>query len=130
MTGCGPLFQSLLIALQSAIPHTDIGTATTAFAFLRTVGAALALCIGLVVFQNSMQRQSTSPSLRGALSPDVIEAISGRNAASNVEFIQTLGVEERSVARAAYAKGLSDMWYFFLAVAVCCMLASFGIGEE
>jgi hypothetical protein len=90
------------------------------------MGAALSICIGLVVFQNSMQRQS----LTAALPPNVLEAISGRFAASSVAFVQTLDGREREVARDAYAKGLSDMWCFFLAVGVCCILVSCGIGKE
>ncbi|PUU82519.1 major facilitator superfamily domain-containing protein [Tuber borchii] len=112
--GCGPLFQSPLIAIQANIDHRDVGTATVAFAFLRTLGTALAICIGLVVFQNSMQSQSHN--LASQLPGEVLDAISGHSAASSVGFVQTLQPAERVVARDAYAQGLSTMWYFFLAV--------------
>jgi hypothetical protein len=115
-----------LIAIQSTISHTDIATATVAFSFVRTLGTALAVCIGLVVFQNSMQRQSTS--LRGVLPPEVLDAISGHSAASSVGFVQTIGEGDRVIARDAYATGLSTMWYFFLAVAACGIVVSTGIG--
>lgn len=126
--GCGPLFQSPLIAIQANIDHRDVGTATVAFAFLRTLGTALAICIGLVVFQNSMQSQSHN--LAGQLPGEVLDAISGHSAASSVGFVQTLEPAERVVARDAYAQGLSTMWYFFLAVSVCCLFVSLGIRKH
>jgi len=126
--GCGPLFQSPLIAIQANIDHHDVGTATVAFSFLRTLGTALAICIGLVVFQNSMQSQSRD--LAGQLPGDVLDAISGRSAASSVGFVQKLEPAERVVARDAYAQGLSTMWCFFLAVSVCGLLFSLGIRKH
>ncbi|CUS07474.1 unnamed protein product [Tuber aestivum] len=127
--GCGPLFQSPLIAIHANIDHRDVGTATVAFTFLRTLGTALAICIGLVVFQNSMQSQSHD--LAGGRLPDeVLDAISGHSAASSVGFVQTLEPAERAVARDAYARGLSTMWDFFLAVSACCFLFSLGIRKH
>jgi len=126
--GAGPLFQSPLIAIQANIDHHDVGTATVTFSFLRTMGTALAICIGLVVFQNSMQSQSRD--LVGQLPGEVLDAISGHSAASSVDFVQTLEPAERVVARDAYAHGLSTMWYFFLAVSVCGLLFSLGIRKH
>ncbi|PWW78843.1 MFS general substrate transporter [Tuber magnatum] len=127
--GCGPLFQSPLIAIHANIDHRNVGTATVAFTFLRTLGTALAICIGLVVFQNSMQSQSHDLA-DTHLSDELLDAISGHSAASSVGFVQTLEPAERVVARDAYAKGLSTMWYFFLAVSVCCLLFSLGIRKH
>ncbi|KAG0638623.1 major facilitator superfamily domain-containing protein [Tuber brumale] len=127
--GCGPLFQSPLIAIHANIDYRDVGTATVTFAFLRTMGTALAICVGLVVFQNSMQSQSQD--LAGSHLPDeVLNAISGHSAASSVGFVQTLEPAERVVARDAYARGLSTMWCFFLAVSICCLLFSLGIQKH
>lgn len=126
MIGCGPLFQSPLIAIHSTIDHQDVGTATTTFAFIRTLGTALAICIGLVVFQNAMHNQSDE--LASVLPPRVVNAISGNSAASSLGYIRALPRKERIFAMDAYAKGLSMMWYFFLAIAIICVLASIGIG--
>ncbi|CAZ84460.1 unnamed protein product [Tuber melanosporum] len=127
--GCGPLFQSPLIAIHANIDYRDVGTATVTFAFLRTMGTALTICIGLVVFQNSMQSQSRD--LAGGRLPDkVLNAISGHSAASSVGFVQTLEPAERVVARDAYARGLSTMWCFFLAVSAGELYAARKGSEE
>lgn len=126
MIGCGPLFQSPLIAIHSTIDHKDVGTATTTFAFVRNLGTSLAICIGLVVFQNVMHSQSEE--LAGVLPPGVANAISGNSAAASVGYIRKLPTEERIFVMDAYAEGLSTMWYFFMAIAIICVLASFGIG--
>lgn len=126
MIGCGPLFQSPLIAVHSTIDYKDVGTATTTFAFIRTLGTALAICIGLVVFQNGMQNQSAK--LGHVLPAEVVNAISGSSAAASVGYTQLLPEGEKIIAMDAYAKGLSTIWYFFMAVSILCVLASIGIG--
>lgn len=126
MIGCGPLFQSPLIAIHSTIDHKDVGTATTTFAFIRTFGTALAICIGLVVFQNAMHGQSEE--LARVLPPKVVNAISGNSAAASVGYIRELPTKERIFVMDVYAEGLSTMWYFFMAVSIICVLASVGIG--
>lgn len=69
-----------------------------------------------------------SDELAGVLPPRVVHAISGGSAAASVGYIRVLPVEEMTFAMDAYAKGLSTMWYFFMAIAVVCVLASVGIG--
>lgn len=72
--------------------------------------------------------QGQSGKLGGVLSPEAVNAISGHSAAASVGYVQNLPEHERVFAMDAYAKGLSTMWYFFMAVALVCLLASAGIG--
>lgn len=69
-----------------------------------------------------------SDELAGVLPPRIVQAISGSSAAASVGYIRELPVKEMTFAMNAYAKGLSTMWYFFMAIAVVCVLASVGIG--
>lgn len=125
--GCGPLFQSPLIAIHATIDHKDVGTATTTFAFVRSLGTALAICIGLVVFQNMMENQSVELAA-SSLSREAVHAISGSSAAASVGYVQQLPEEQKIIAQDAYAKALSTMWYLFMAVAILAVFASIGIG--
>lgn len=69
-----------------------------------------------------------SDELASVLPPGIVNSISGSSAAASVGDIRALPEKERIFVMDAYAKGLSTMWYFFVAMAVICVLASVGIG--
>lgn len=126
--GAGPLFQGPLIAIHSTIAAKDIGTATTTFAFLRTLGTSLAISIGMVVFSNQMQAQI--PELAKTLRPDVLAMITGKEASASVERVKTLPERERWIAQDAYGEGVHAMWFFFLGCAAVCAVAAAGLGKH
>lgn len=70
-----------------------------------------------------------SDKLAGVLSPEAVRAISGKSAAASVGYIRVLPEKEKILAMGAYAAGLSTMWYFFMAIAIICLLASVGVGK-
>lgn len=127
-TGCAPLFQSPLIAIHATIEPRDIGTATTAFAFVRTFGTALAISLGLVVFNNQMAAQKDE--LLGRLPEELARTITGGSASAAVEWMKKFPTEEQNIARDAFAVGVRGMWYFFLAMAALAAISSIGIGKH
>lgn len=111
--GCGPNFQSPLIALQNHIAKRDIAAATATFGFLRNLSTAISVVIGGVVFQNQMQKQSSS--LISSLGPEVAAALSGGSAGTSVELVNSLPGAQRDVARTAYADSLRVVWIIYVA---------------
>ncbi|KAF8477302.1 major facilitator superfamily-domain-containing protein [Kalaharituber pfeilii] len=130
--GCGPLFQGPLIAIHSVIDQRDVGPATTAFWFLRSLATALGVSLGLVVFQKVMQDQSSSLAAmtNPRLSPEALSIVSGHSASASIPLIAKLPHEEAIIVRDAYAKGLQAMWWFFFASAVASGLSSLAIGRH
>jgi len=124
--GAGPLFQSPLIAVHSTLEPKDIATGTSTFAFVRTLGTALGISLGLVVFQNGMQSQAGKLASQH-LDPIVVSSLTGESASANIEFVKTFGGPVRKIAQDAYAAGMKEMWYFFLATSVCGLIASIGV---
>ena len=127
--GAGPLFQAPLIAIHAVIVPVDIGTATSTFAFLRTLGTALAISLGLVVFQSAMAKQA-GPVLTAKLGADVAAALTGGSASASIESINRLQGAVRVGAQDVYANGMRAMWWFFTAVAVMAFVSSLGIGKH
>lgn len=126
--GCAPLFQSPLIAIHATIEPRDIGTATTAFAFIRTFGTALAISLGLVVFNNQMAAQKDE--LLGKVPEELARTISGGSASAALEWIKKFSEHDQRIARDAFAVGVRGMWYFFLAMAALAAVCSLGVGRH
>lgn len=127
-TGCAPLFQSPLIAIHATIEPRDIGTATTTFAFLRTLGTALAISLGLVVFNNQMASQKKE--LFAKLPEDLARTITDGSASAATEWVKKFPKEMQHIAQDGFAVGVKGMWYFFLAIAAIATLCSLGIGKH
>ncbi|KAI5815439.1 major facilitator superfamily domain-containing protein, partial [Pyronema omphalodes] len=128
-TGSGPLFQAPLIAIHSTINPKDVATATSTFAFLRTLGTALAISLGLTLFQNGMSKQA-GPELQALVGEEAMQRITGTSASASVEWIKKLPDLKRFAAQDAYAKGMTGMWWFFLGIALVAVLCSAGIGKH
>jgi MFS family permease len=126
--GSGPLFQAPLIAVHAVIDPKDVATATATFAFLRSLGTALAISLGLIVFQNAMAAQKSEELVR-KLGAEVADRITGEGASASIEFVKQLHGEVRKAAMDAYANGLRNMWWFFLAIAIMAVVSSVGIGK-
>lgn len=126
--GCGPLFQSPLIAIHSTIDPRDLGTATTTFAFLRTFGTSLAISIGLVVFNNRVKEKS--PILFAKLPQQLATTLTNGGASASIEWVKTFPREQQIVAQDVFAYGVKGMWYFFLAISAVAALSSLGIGKH
>lgn len=120
--GCGPNFQSPLIALQNGIAKRDIAAATAAFGFVRNLSTAISVVIGGVVFQNRMQLQSAS--LVSSLGAEDAAALSGGSAGTSVELVNSLPQAQREIARDAYANSLRIMWIMYVAFGFLGLLAS------
>lgn len=107
-SGFGMNLEPPLLAVQTEIPVRDVAAATAVMGFTRTISAAISIVIGGVVFQNEMDRKA--PILSQILSPDVARLLDGQNAASNVELIKRLPVEQQMVARQAFYDSTRSIW--------------------
>ncbi|KAF2498804.1 MFS multidrug transporter-like protein [Lophium mytilinum] len=126
--GVGPNFQAPLIALQSLVAPRDIATATATFGFVRSLGTAISVVIGNVVFQNEMKKRSGM--LSKALNPGIAKALSGGQAGANVAIINALPRPQREVAREAFADSLSIMWIMYVVFAAVGLLVAFMISKN
>jgi hypothetical protein len=126
--GCGPNFQSPLIALQSRISPKDIATATATFGFTRNISSAISVVIGGVVFQNEMNKKSAM--LTTALGPELAQALSGGSAGASVGIVSGLPPAQRVIARNAFASSLKIMWIIYVVIAALGLLISIFIKKS
>jgi len=119
--GAGPLFSAPIISIQNSVNQADTAAATATFGFSRNVATSVAIVVGGVLFQNSMNAQAGD--LRSAgLSAATVNSLSGKNAAGNINVLQTVAnVTQQTVIRTAFAHSFHDMWI------VCTCLAAVGL---
>ncbi|OCK77281.1 putative siderophore iron transporter [Lepidopterella palustris CBS 459.81] len=110
--GLGFLFPAIATAIQASVASEHVAIAIAIFSFFRSVGQALGVAIGGVVFQNRMLANVRSyPSL----APNA--ALYSQDAVGLVEILRSM--PENDVRRdliQAYADSLRIVW------AVCCAL--------
>ena len=106
--GVGPNFQALLIALQSSVKVSDVGTATATYGFALNLATSVGLVLGEVVFQNTMHKQYVA--LDASLGPKLASTLANGGAEGSVFTIDTLPTEQMTVSRNAYYSSLRNVW--------------------
>nr|ADN06228.1 MFS transporter-like protein [Passalora arachidicola] len=122
--GNGPNFQAPLVALQTKIKQSDIATGTATFNFVRNIATAVSVVVGQVVYANQLSGMKNRLQQLGSAAG----LIASGDAGANVEMIQDLPRDQRSIARSAIADALSPMWIMYTAFAaaglICILLVS------
>ncbi|EON61438.1 hypothetical protein W97_00653 [Coniosporium apollinis CBS 100218] len=128
--GAGLLFEPPLIALQAFVSQDDTATATATFGFIRNLATSFSIVIGGVLFSGGMQLRE--PVLRDAgVSANVIEELTGGDAAANVRVVQTITDAARQLAvKQAFAWSLRNLWIFYTCVAAVGLIASLFIKKR
>ena len=126
--GCGPNFQSPLVALQTMVHPSDIATATATFAFTRNIATAISVVIGVVIFQNRLQQHEGV--LSASLGQRIAEELAGGSAGASTGILKSLPAAQQAVADKAYTQSFSTMWIFFVAIAAFGLVSSIFIGKQ
>jgi hypothetical protein len=110
--GLGFLFPAIATAIQASVASEHVAIAIAIFSFFRSVGQALGVAIGGVIFQNRMLHNVRS---YPGLAPNA--ALYSQDAVGLVELLRAMpdNADKRDL-RQAYADSLRIVW------AVCCAL--------
>ncbi|EXJ84231.1 hypothetical protein A1O3_04898 [Capronia epimyces CBS 606.96] len=122
--GTGLLFDPPLIGLQALVSQDDTATATATLGFMRGIGVSLSIVIGGVIFQNGMHLRSSTLRHHG-LPADLVQQLSGPDAATNIDLIATVSdPAQRLAVEQAFAWSLRNLWILSTCIAACGLLAS------
>jgi len=83
--GIGLVMQVLVVAVQNAVPYSQLGTATSAATFFRTIGGAFGVALFGTIFNNRLFTE-----LPRYLPASALRHISGHNITSNPSQIDAL----------------------------------------
>jgi hypothetical protein len=113
-----------MINIQNTVSQANTASATATLGFVRNLATSLSIVLGGVVFQNSMTARQSSLASAG-LSESVLEALSGDQAAANVEIVKLIkDAAQRQVVQDAFAWSLRNMFIMYTCVAAVAMVAS------
>ncbi len=116
--GIGGLFQTPLIALQSAMPIADMAAATSAMVLIRTIGGTAGITIGGAVYESTLRKNLPSGFTGGAGS---------RNDVSGLVKIGDLALRHEVLD--VYARGLNTIWIVMTPLIGLAFLANFFMKE-
>ncbi|KEQ90489.1 hypothetical protein AUEXF2481DRAFT_48711 [Aureobasidium subglaciale EXF-2481] len=119
--GCGPLFQTLTIILQSHHDPDDIATGTATLGFIRQMATSVSVVLGQVVFQNSTSARDGR--LVASLGSEGAARISCGAAGANARLINTLSKSQKYVVRVVLSESLRQMWIMYAIFAAIGLLA-------
>jgi MFS family permease len=118
------IFQAPMVAIQNTVSQDETASATASLLFLRSIAMSLSVVVGGVVFQNSMDLKQ--PSLIAAgLSESVIEALSGSQAAANVDITQSIEDPlHRQIVLEAFGWSMRNLFILYTCLAATTVIAS------
>lgn len=127
--GSGMLFEAPLIAIQTRTEQQHVATATSTFAFCRSIAVAVSVIIGGVVFQNSMDVQARHLAAEG-LTASIVQQLSGKEAAANVALARQIeNAAWRLDVQEAFGAATSKMWILYCSFSGLAVLAGLFVGK-
>ncbi|MGW5223365.1 DHA2 family efflux MFS transporter permease subunit [Nocardia niigatensis] len=114
--GVGLAMQVLTIAVQSSVPYSDLGTATSGVTFFRTIGSAFGTTVFGTLYSNKLR-----PSLETAL----IEARVPPAAAQNPAALRELPKQQSAPIIQAYADAIDFVFRWVAPVALLGFVVAF-----
>ena len=112
--GLGLVMQILVVAVQNAVPHSQLGTATATATFFRSIGGAFGVAVLGDVFNNRLLHE-----LRTNLSAtQLARMVKGGSVAINPAQIDQLPLAQRTQVIDAFSHTLQTVFVFAIPFAV------------
>jgi EmrB/QacA subfamily drug resistance transporter len=121
----GLIIQVLVIAVQNSADYTDLGTATSAATFFRSIGGAFGVSVFGAIFSNRLASELVS-ALRGVSLPPGLHVAS---AAADPSLLKKLPVAIRTAVEHAYSLALHPVFIYAIPVALVAFVLSWFLKE-
>jgi EmrB/QacA subfamily drug resistance transporter len=121
----GMIIQVLVIAVQNSADYADLGTATSAATFFRSIGGAFGVSVFGAIFANRLASELAS-ALRGVVLPHGLNVAS---AAADPALLKKLPAAIRADVRQAYSLALHPVFLYAIPVALIAFALSWFLKE-
>src|SRR5579862_3314052 len=121
----GMIIQVLVIAVQNSADYADLGTATSAATFFRSIGGAFGVSVFGAIFSNRLASELVS-ALRGVTLPRGLNVAS---AAADPTLLKRLPAAIRADVQHAYSLALHPVFIYAIPVALIAFALSWFLKE-
>jgi DNA-binding MarR family transcriptional regulator len=121
----GLIIQVLVIAVQNSADYADLGTATSAATFFRSIGGAFGVSVFGAIFSNRLASELAS-ALRGVPLPPGLHVAS---AAADPALLKKLPAAIRTAVEHAYSLALHPVFIYAIPVALVAFVLSWFLKE-
>jgi EmrB/QacA subfamily drug resistance transporter len=122
--GIGLAMQVLVVAVQNAVPHSQLGTATATATFFRTIGGAFGVAVLGAVFNSRLLAD-----LRSHASASVLKMMQGGTIVDNPSQIRLLPPAARTQVIDAFSHSLQTVFVVAVPFAIAAFALSFLMKE-
>ncbi|KAK8104907.1 MFS transporter [Apiospora kogelbergensis] len=120
--GVGMNMEPPLLAAQAAASKIDTAVVIATMGFIRNIATSIAIVVGGVIFQNSMDAKYED--LVTGVGQQVAVNFKGDHAAANVELIGSLSMQDQGAVRRAYFDSFRGVWIMCVIVAGLSLVAN------
>jgi len=122
--GIGLVMQVLVVAVQNAVPHSELGVATATSTFFRTIGGAFGVAVLGAVFANRLISQ-----LKLHATAAELKLVSGSNLTANPAQIAHLPQAQRTFVISAFSHSVETAFLVAVPVVIVGFVLSWLIKE-
>jgi MFS family permease len=127
--GLGLVMQVLVVAVQNAVPHARLGTATSTATFFRTIGGAFGVAVLGAVFNNRLFNNPAFAALRANAPASVKHLLQGGSISANPAVINKLPPEAKAVIVDAFNHALQSVYIVAVPFAIGAFFLCFFLKE-
>jgi MFS family permease len=122
--GLGLTMQTIVVAVQNAVPFRDMGAATSSTTFFRSLGGAIGAAAFGAVLANRLAHHLTErfAGAAGVGSPTGIDT-------NDVQAIRNLAEPQRTLVLSAYTDALVDVFLFAIPFVALALVVAFFLTE-
>ena len=115
--GMGLMMQVVVLAIQNAVDHKDLGAATASTGFFRSMGGAFGVAIFGAVLTNRLNYY-----LPRFLTPEELNSVDASQLRSSPEVLQSLPAEINAGVVEAFANSIQAIFLYAAPLALACFI--------
>jgi EmrB/QacA subfamily drug resistance transporter len=127
--GLGLCMQTLVIAVQNALPPRDMGVATSSVTFFRSMGGTLGAAVSLAVLFGSLAGNIQHRLLQAGVPADVVDRFGEASALDDTSVIATLPDRVQEAVLAGFADSMQSVFVVVAVLLVPAFLLSLFVKE-
>jgi EmrB/QacA subfamily drug resistance transporter len=126
--GIGLVMQVIVVAVQNAVPYSQLGVATSTSSFLRSIGGSFGVALFGAIFESRLVAELTTH-LPAGVPPSVLHAVKSGDVSSNPAQIARLTPPVHHIFVFGFSHALHTVFLVAVPLALAAFVVTWGIRE-